>query len=181
MSEADEIFKRISELNVPFWERWDFWIFVVLGLLSLFVSYMAFREAKHAKTAANEAGQTVKIQTITIELSELIQKLDKLEPKIEFSGARDFYSEVNRRIRRLTAPFKSEVEYKDIIAEIIQTLEGVKDALAGVRPISGDSESDERAVVENSVYFAVEKYFSDLGGQLAELMGYFEKRTIKID
>jgi len=178
MNETNEILKGISELNTPFWERFDFWLFLLLSIASLIASIQAFREAKAARKAANNAGQTVKIQTITIELSEIIQKLDKLELKIEFSQARDFYSEVNRRIKRLTAPFKGDDEYKEVISEIAETLEELKASLAEVRPIeNGEGQSP----VENSVYFAVEKHFSELGGQLAELMGYFEKRTLKKD
>lgn len=170
-----EIIDELEKINVPFWEEYDFWIFLVIGLLSLFASIKAFFEAKAAKTAANEAGQTVKIQTITIELSEIIQKLDKLETNIEFSEARDFLSEINRRIKRLTSPFKKEEDYHEVIALIYDTLEITKESLTEVRPL------DNETVVDNSVYFAVEKHFSDLGGLLAELMGYFEKRTIKLD
>jgi hypothetical protein len=176
MTDPDSL-KLLSDLNQPFWQKLDFWISFVLGALGLLASWMAFREAKNAKKAANEAGKTVKIQTITIELSEIIFKLDKLEPKIEFSEARDYYSEVNRRIKRLTAPFKSEEEYKEIIATIYETLEELQDSLSRVRPIDQQAQTP----VENSIYFAVEKHFRDLGGQLAELMGSFEKRTLKKD
>jgi hypothetical protein len=174
----EEIVKKISELERPFWETGDFWIFFVIGIASLIASIKAFIEAKEARKAANDAGQVVKIQTITIELSEIIQKLDKLEMTIQFSQARDFYSEINRRIKRLTAPFKDAEDYKEVILTIFETLDELKESLAKVRPI--DREEEENPV-ENSVYFAVEKHFSDLGGHLAELMGYFEKRTIKIN
>tara|TARA_R110000850_G_scaffold183652_4_gene309245 strand:+ start:93 stop:611 length:519 start_codon:yes stop_codon:yes gene_type:complete len=171
----EEILIEIQKVNVPFWKTFDFWLFLTIGLSSFIASIKAFIEAKAAKTAANEAGQTVKIQTITIELSEIIQKLDKLETNIEFSDARDFLSEINRRIKRLTSPFKKEDNYEEVIALIYETLDITKDSLTAVRPL------DNETIVDNAVYFAVEKHFSDLGGLLAELMGYFEKRTIKLD
>ena len=171
----EEILVELQKLNVPFWKTFDFWLFLIIGLLSLIASIKAFIEAKAAKTAANHAGQTVKIQTITIELSEIIQKLDKLETNIEFSDARDFLSEINRRIKRLTSPFKKVEDYEEIITLIYETLDITKESLTEVRPL------DNETIVDNAVYFAVEKHFSDLGGQLAELMGYFEKRTIKLD
>lgn len=171
----EEVLTELQKLNIPFWKTYDFWLFFIIGLLSLLASIKAFLEAKAAKTAANNAGQTVKIQTITIELSEIIQKLDKLETNIEFSDARDFLSEINRRIKRLTSPFKKVTDYEEIIALIYETLDITKDSLTEVRPL------DNQTIVDNAVYFAVEKHFSDLGGLLAELMGYFEKRTIKLD
>lgn len=171
----DEILIELQKLNAPFWKTFEFWLFLVIGLLSLVASIKAFLEAKAAKTAADYAGQTVKIQTITIELNEIIQKLDKLETNIEYSNARDFLSEINRKIKRLTSPFKKEKDYEEIISSIYETLDVTKDSLAEVRPL------DNETIVDNAVYFAVEKHFSDLGGLLAELMGYFEKRTIKID
>lgn len=171
----DDIMLEIQKLQTPFYETFDFWIFLVIGLISLVASIKAFLEARAAKKSADEAGKTVKIQTITIELNELLQKLDKLETNIEFSDARDFYTEINRKIRRLTSPFKKEPEYQEIISSVYETLDATKDSLSEVRPL------DNENIVENAVYFAVEKHFSDLGGQLAELMGYFEKRTIKLD
>ena len=175
MSDNQEVLNELLKLNIPFWKTWEFWIFFTLAAFSFLASIKAFLEARAAKTAANEAGKTVKIQTITIELNEIIQKLDKLDTKIEFHQARDFYSEINRRIKRLISPFKKEQDYEEIIININDTLDTIKDSLAEVRPLDSDN------VVDNAVYFAVEKHFSDLGGQLAELQGYFEKRTIKLD
>lgn len=171
-----EIINQIKALDVPFWKEADFWIFLLLAILSLGASIKAFLEARAAKEAANDAGTTVKIQTITIELSEIIQKLDKLDIDIEFSSARDFLNEINRRVRRLTSPFALDEEYKPKIDLIYGSLTGCKSSLDSVRPIENGEE-----VVDNAVYHAVESHFSDLSGQLAELMGLFEKRTIKKD
>lgn len=169
-----EFLEIIDKLNFPFWKTIDFWIFLVLAIGSLFASIRAVIEAKQAKIAANDAGKTVKIQTITIELSEVMQRLDKLDVEIDFSTARDLLSETNRRVRRLIAPFKEDEEYKDIIGSIITTLSDSKSALLRVRPIDQDE-----VVVRSTVYYSIESNFSELTGQLAELMGKFEERTIK--
>lgn len=160
--------------NDPFYQTYDFWIFLIVGLGGLLFSILAFIAATGAKKAAKEARKTVKIQTITIELSELIHNLDKLEVEIQFHEARDFYSSVNRRIKRLTSPFKQDESYKDIIAEIHATLAQINSALNEVRPL------EDNHLDTNAVYFAVQEYFSTLNGQLAELMGHFEGRTIEL-
>lgn len=171
-----EIIELLRNSEIPFWETWDFWIFIVLAIGSLIASITAFKEARKAKEAAHEAGKTVKIQTITIELSEIIQRLDKLDIEIEFSTARDLLNETNRRVRRLIAPFKEDENYKSIATTITDTLTSAKNNLLQVRPID-----QEEQVVTNSVYYAIESDFSELSGQLAELMGKFEERTINND
>lgn len=170
----NEIIELINQIDIPFWERIDFWIFLVLSIGSLYASIKAFIEAKQAKIAANEAGKTVKIQTVTIELSEVIQRLDRLDVEIDFSTARDLLNETNRRVRRLIAPFKEDDEYKTLISSIITTLSDSKTALLQVRPIDQDE-----IIVKSTVYYSMESNFSELTGQLAELMGKFEERTIK--
>ncbi len=72
-------------LAVPFYEEWSFWIGNLVGVLSLVFSILAFVEARRAKLAASDAGRIVKIQTITIELTEIAQRLDKLDFGLEFS------------------------------------------------------------------------------------------------
>lgn len=171
-----ELIEQLSYLNVPFWEKMDFWIFLLIAIASLAASIKAFLEAREAKLAANEAGTTVKIQTITIELSEIILKLDKLDLDIEFATARDFLNEINRRVRRLTSPFSQDEEYETKITSIKKCLTDCKDSLDNVRPIQ-NSEN----FVDNAVYHAIETHFAELSGHLAELMGLFEKRTIKKD
>lgn len=175
MDEANLI-KEIQALDTPFWKEIDFWIFLGLAIVSLAASIKAFLEARAAKEAAKEAGTTVKIQTITIELNEIILKLDKLDIDIEFSFARDYLNEINRRVRRLTSPFAEDAEYKSKIETIYSSLTDCKSSLDSVRPIENGEE-----VVDNAVYHAVESHFADLSGELAELMGLFEKRTIQKD
>lgn len=102
--------------------------------------------------------------------------MDKLDIEIEFSTARDLLNETNRRVRRLIAPFKEDDNYKTIAIKIIDTLSSAKNNLLQVRPID-----QEEQVVTNSVYYAIESDFSELSGQLAELMGKFEERTINND
>ena len=171
-----EIIELIKNLEIPFWKEYDFWIFLVLAIGSLLASIKAFMEAREAKNAAKEAGKTVKIQTITIELSEIIQRLDRLDIEIDFSTARDLLNETNRRVRRLIAPFKEENDYKELTTSIITILKDAKNSLIQVRPIE-----DEELIVKNSVYYAVESDFAELSGQLAELMGKFEERTLNND
>ncbi len=156
-----------------FWEQWDFWIFLFLSISSLAASIWASIEARKAKKAAREAGKTVRIQTITIELSEVISKLERLDMKIDFATARDLLSETNRRIRRFLGPFESEKEYSESISLIFNNLSEAKSSLLQVKP--NDQESD---VVKNSVYYSIENFISGLLGQLAGLQGKFEQRTI---
>ena len=96
----------ISVMEQPFYTTPEFWIASIIGIASVYFSVKAFKEAREAKKAAFEAGKTVKIQTITIELTEIAQRLDKLDFELNFSEARDLLNEVSRRIRRLIAPFQ---------------------------------------------------------------------------
>src|SRR5438309_11646527 len=95
----------IELLQRPFWSRWDFWIFLGLGAGSLFASIQAFREARQARRAATLAGRTVKLQTVAIELGEILHKLEELQMGIKFDKARDLLSEVSKRTRRAVSPF----------------------------------------------------------------------------
>lgn len=174
--ELDTLANKLSPLLVTtFWKTLDFWIFIVIGSASVIASYKAFLEARKARTAAHEAGRTVKIQTITIELSELVQKLDTLDMEIEFSTARDFLNEINRRIRRLISPFQTDETYSEVIANIRTVLSNARSALAEAKPINNDGQEP----ITNSIYYAIESHFSELSGYIAELMGLFEKRTIE--
>ncbi len=174
--ELETLVNKVYQLlDTPFWKKGDFWIFIGIGSASVFASYKAFREARKARTAAHEAGRTVKIQTITIELSELVQKLDTLDIEIDFSTARDFLNEINRRIRRLMSPFQTDDMYIEVITNIKAVLSNAKGGLDEVKPINADGQEP----VSNSIYYAIESYFSELSGYIAELMGLFEKRTIE--
>lgn len=142
----------------------------------MIAAIFAFIEAKGAKRAALDAGRTVKIQTITIELSEILQRLDKLEPAISYSDARDLLNEIARRLRRLASPFKSEQDLKETITDLFTSLEHGKKALNSVKP--ENLETEEQNQDTNSVYYATEAHFSSISSYVAELMGLLEKRSI---
>jgi hypothetical protein len=173
MTETQEILYLLKE---PFWVRPDFWLSIFIGLISTAASILAFFQAKRAKEAAAYAATTVKIQTITIELTELIQKLDKLDYEIEFSTARDFLNEISRKIIRLLAPFKENFDYKTTINTVFETLKKTKISLENVKPMSTKKDIDLEL---HSVYHAIESQFSELSALIAELIGLFEKRTLK--
>lgn len=112
----------------------DFWLNLVLGVAGVGFSILAYFEAKAAKHAASEAGKTVKIQTITIELSEIAQRLDKLDFDLSFSEARDLLNEVSRRLRRLIAPFQSNQDLAQQAASLKTVLDDAKAALEALHP-----------------------------------------------
>ncbi len=159
-------------LAPPFFQTVDFWINLALGLVGVAFSIGAFKEARAAKLAAGEAGRTVKIQTITIELTEIVQRLDKLSDSISFTEARDLLNEVSRKLIRLTAPFQALDDLSGPIDNLRSVLQDAKAALDAVRP-----EADPN-VPNNNVYFGVQGHFSTISSLVAEIMGLFEKRTI---
>lgn len=171
-----ETAQLIELLTQPFYLKWDFWIANALGLAGLVFSVLAWIEAKDAKAAAKEAGAIVKIQTITIELTEIAQRLDKLDLDVSFPEVRDFLNEVTRRLLRLIAPFQTLPDVAEKCELLKQALSDAKVALNGVRP-SGDG---EEAVSQNAIYFATQEHFSSISSLVAELMGLFEKRTIGV-
>ena len=171
--ENQKLLDIYNELKLPFYNNWEFWIFIVLGLLSIVISIITFREAKKAKEFAHEAGKIVKIHNITIELSEIINKLQNISSGISFSEARSLYNEVNIKIKRYTVSFKLESEYKTNIELINDLLKKISEILDEVKP----NENQNENVVKDSIYNAIESHFSHLSGLLAELMGNFENKT----
>ena len=163
----------LNLLSTPFWNTFDFWIYLAIGIGSLFFSIRAFLEARSAKRAAIDAGRIVKIGTITIELTEISQKLDKLQPEIHFNEARDLLTESSRRLRRLIAPFQKESDLKDNIDELKAALDAAKDSLNSVRPSNREREAPY------VVYHGVEGDFATINNIVADLLGLFEKKTIK--
>lgn len=159
----------------PFWQTASFWIEVVIGLAGLLFSILAFKEAKKAKTAATIAGRTVKIQTLTIELTELAQRLGTVQPGISFSQARDLLADVSRRIRRATSPFGRDDHFKPAIDVLKDTLLVAQDALKAVRPANVSSEQ----TAPEAVYYAVEGSFAALNDAVADLIGLFESHTFE--
>ena len=161
----------------PFYSTFDFWISTALGIGGVVFSIQAFREAKAAKLAASEAGKTVKIQTITIELSEIAQRLDKLEYDLTFSEARDLINEVSRRLRRLIAPFQLTDDLKAPCELLKAALDAAKLALNELHPQDGNPDD----LPKNSVYFATQSHLSNISSLVAEIIGLFEKRTIEVN
>lgn len=172
----EEISKLAEAVSPAFYTAPEFWIGVIIGLASVVFSVLAFIEAREAKKAASEAGKTVKIQTITIELTEIAQRLDKLDFELSFSEARDLLNEVGRRLRRLIAPFQANEDMSDACDNLKEALEEAKKALEEVRPQSQDAD-----LPENSVYFATQGHFANVSSLVAEIMGLFEKRTIEVN
>lgn len=156
-----------------FYLRPDFWIGALLGAASVGFSLLAFLEARRAKTAATEAGKTVKIQTITIELTEIAQRLDKLDSEITFADARDLLNEVSRRLRRLIAPFQSNPDLEAVCSQLREALDEAKSSLQGVRPLG------EARVSRDAVYFATQGHFATVSVLVAEILGLLEKRTLE--
>src|SRR5258706_5078498 len=117
-----------------FYELPDFWINGVIGRGGLLFAVLAYLEAKQAKSAALEAGRTVKLQTITIELTEISQKLDRISPEIRFSEARDLLAEMSRRVRRAISPYANESDFREAISAVREALTAAQESLKTVRP-----------------------------------------------
>lgn len=173
----------LEKSEQPLIQAWDFWLFLGLSLIGiglsaggLWYSIRSFQEAQAAKKAAVEAGKIVKVQTVTIELSEIIQRLDALETDISFTDARDLHTEIARRLRRLTSSLRNDADadLKNSIEQLHVSLEETRTALDGVRP------EQQPPKTENVVYNAIEGHFSSMSGCIADLMGLLEKRTIAV-
>ena len=180
---SDEEAKALMQLlSKPFYWTWDFWVNVAIGVGGLTFSVLAFFEARAAKNAAAEAGRTVKIQTITIELGEIAQRLDKLDFDLSFSEARDLLNEVSRRLRRLIAPFQSTDDLIDAASNLKKALDDAKTALEHLRPQQLTQQEHDEGVSAalNNVYFGMQGHFSNVSSLVAEIMGLFEKRTIEV-
>jgi hypothetical protein len=166
----------LDAVQAGFWiGHWEFVISLVVGVGGLFFSILAFREARQAKKAAREAGVTVKLQTITIELTEIAQRLNKLEPDIKFRDARDFLAEISQRLIRLTVGFGADPEFKRTIDALRAALLAAKTSLNDVRP-TNPKEADAPQVVYN----AIESNFATINDTVSELLGLFEKRSTSV-
>jgi multidrug resistance efflux pump len=167
-----------------FWQRGDFWVFVVLSILSigvsgfgLWYSIRAFKEAEQAKVqatqakaAAKEAGKIVRVQTVAIELGEISQKLEKLEPDILFSEARELLAEISRKLLRSISPYAEDSRLKSKIAAVKAAIEATQNSMKEVRPTPGTPE------VRGSVYNGIEADLRTVNNLVAELLGLFETR-----
>lgn len=171
-----EIIKLISKnQTLPFYYETSFWISSVIGIVGLYLSYKAFAEAKEAKKAAKAAGSFVKKQSITIDLTEIIQRLDKLSTELNYSDTRDFYNELNRRVRRSIATLSAEKDYQAKTTQILETLNTIKTNLESVR----QSNTDQSLLAGVNLYNAIEGEFSNLSGKLADLCGLLEQKTLE--
>lgn len=159
-----------AQIVQSFWQSAGFWILFIL-IISLVAGmvyfYLKFINGNNELRKPGSA----QMQNIILEYQIIVCNLDKLNIDIEFPEARDLYSDINRRVKRLSAPFKADPEFQEVIAAIHQTLDIVKTSLTEVRPVEMSKLSD------TAVYFAIEAHFSELGGQLSELIGLFEKKS----
>jgi hypothetical protein len=167
-------------LEVPFWKHLDFWIVLVIGCAGAFVSFLAWKqaekateEAKEAKVAATEAGRTVKLQTMSIELTEVAQKLDRVQPGIKFNSAKDLFNETSRRLRRVMAPFAKHAELSTTIETVRDALQSTQASLKQVRPTDPAKESE----APDAVYYGIEDNFATINNCVADLLGLVEKES----
>jgi hypothetical protein len=167
-------------LEAPFWKHADFWISSTIGISGVLVSFLAYRqaekatiEAEKAKQAATEAGKTVKLQTMAVELSEVNQKLDRVQPGIKFNVAKDLFNETSRRLRRVIAPFADHPNLHEAIEAVRTALETTQASLKQVRP--GDPAKEGEA--PDAVYYGVEDNFATINNCVADLLGLVEKHT----
>lgn len=170
-TQLESLLSAIKNSQIEFYEDWGFWISTIIGVSGIFFSIIAFKEAREAKKAAKSMGNFVKIQSMTIDLNEIIQRLDKISTDLDYSGARDFYSEINRRVRRIISVLTIEIAYETKTKEIQNTLDAIKTNLDGARPVGLTSNGID-------IFYAIEGEFSNLSGHLADLSGLLEQRTI---
>jgi hypothetical protein len=163
----------LAILESSFIYHWDFWITNTLGVAAIGFSFAAFYQAKQARKAAIEAGITVKLQTITIDLTEIAQKLNKLEPNITFSNARDLLNEISYRLRRVMSPFANDLDLKITINSLRQALDTAKASLDAVRPADPAKELE----TPRAVYNAVQGELATINSFVADLAGLFESKT----
>jgi len=156
------------------WKSWPYILSILISGGGLLFSFLAFKEAGKAKSAAKEAGQTVKIATITIELSEISQKLDKLLPKINFNEARDLLTEISRRLRRLVSPYADDEGLERNVQALLDSLSSARTSLNNVKPEGASIETD----APYAVYYAIQNEFSDINDCIADLLGLFEMKNL---
>ncbi|MRX70307.1 hypothetical protein SAMN06265349_101688 [Flavobacterium resistens] len=168
------LINNIKDIETPFYQDWSFWISTIIGIIGIYFSIVAYREAKEAKKAAKAAGNIVKIQSITIDLTEITQRLDKISIDLTYSDARDFYSEINRRLRRITSVLTVEPSYTQKTSEILLTLAALKNNLDEVRQVGQNNTTADGI----NIFYAIEGEFSNLSGHLADLAGLLEQRTL---
>jgi|ERR1017187_3297139 uncharacterized protein (UPF0147 family) len=171
---ADQVQAQLQHIqqviDMPCWNRIDFWI----GLAALFFSFLAFIEAKQAKRAAKAAGTIVKMQTVVSDLTEISTRLDRLDPDIEFTQARDFINEVSRRIRRLVSPFTHDADLAGPITILRESLTRVIASLNDVLQEPG------APLAPRATYYGVQSSLMTVNGQIADLLGLLESKSAHI-
>lgn len=160
-----------KKINAPLWSSWEFWISTCIGIIGLILSFRAMSEAKKAKEAAMKAGESIQIQSITIELSEILHSLQSINEDIKFREARNILTHTQNKLRRFLASYKEIETYRTACANINTSLDRATQALAGVKPSGSDSDP-------GVVYYGIEGSFSCICGDVSELMGLFERRAI---
>lgn len=160
-----EVEKLLSIVSEPFYYRGDFWIGVLVGGVGILFSLLAYIEAKKAKEAAAAAAVTIKMQSLTIELTEIAQRLDKLNYNIDFQEARDLLNETSRRLIRIIAPFQDREDLGALKAQLLSIISGAMGALESIRPEGGGE------LLPNTVYFAMQLHFSNISNLTAEITG----------
>ena len=166
----DEILRRIPP---PFFRDYGFWASLAVTIAGLIFSVLAWIEAKKAKAAATAAGRTVKLQTVAIELSEIGQRLDRVQPGIRFNEARDLITEMSRRVHRATAAFSKEPKLAEAIVVLMQAVDAVQKSLKSVRP----TEIGKEAEAPDAVYYGIEADCSTVSNSIADVIGLFEKQA----
>lgn len=166
----------LAALQEGFWHKVDFWIFLILGIFGFIFSLLAYLEARQAKRAATEAGQVVKIQSVLIDLTELGQKINRLDPNIRFNDARDLLTETSSKIRRIVSPFNSDDKLQNTINKLLAALDTAQIALNSVRPTAADSESS----APQAVFYGIQENFSCISNLVAELLGLFEGKNFQM-
>jgi hypothetical protein len=165
--------QALELLRRPFWQHTDFWIATILGIAGVIFSLLAFVEARKAKRAAVSAGRTVKVQTVAIELTEITQKLDRIQPGIRYSEARDLLAEISRRLHRATSPFTEDPKLSGAISPTLEGLQAAQNSLKAVRPTDPAKENE----APRAVYNAIEDSFATINNSVADLLGLLEKET----
>lgn len=163
-----------QQLNENFWASPEFLISSAFGVVGLIFSFLAYIEAKKAKQAAIDAGEFFQIQSITIELSEILHSLQSISLDTQYKEARDVLTHVTNKLRRYLASYKNKEAYRDACQKILDSLQYAKKALDDVKPSGSELESSGYGVV----YSGIEGSFSNVCGNVSELMGLFERRAI---
>lgn len=156
------------------------WLFAnradLIGIGGLLLTMAAYREARAAKQAAHRAGQIIKRRTANIELTELLQVLESLDPhRIDFESARNLLNRIHGKVLRLTEPYQADPQLRPYCDALKAALEQAEQALVGVWPDPGSE-----FPVGNMVYQAMHGRFAAIRVELARLLGRFDSDSIEV-